>query len=96
VGFEDLESRNPETITTVGETVARDSRLAVKLIYRGTIYQVPHEDFGNREICAKFVLRSRIFIYFAIIVNRFPANRGVVIIHPTHSPQLAPADISII
>jgi hypothetical protein len=34
-GREDLESRNPET---VGETVARDSRLAVKLIYRDGIH----------------------------------------------------------
>jgi len=59
VGCEVLESRNPETVTTVGETVARDSRLAVKLVYREMIYQAPHEDFGKRKICAKFVLGSR-------------------------------------
>jgi hypothetical protein len=58
-GCEELESRNPETVTTVGETVARDSRLAVKLIYRETIHQAPHEDSGNRKICAKFILQSR-------------------------------------
>jgi len=58
-GREDLESRNPETVTTVGENVAREGRLAVKLIYRQMVHQAPHEDSENRKICAKFVLHSR-------------------------------------
>lgn len=58
-GRKDLESRNPETVPTVRETVARDSRLAVKLIFRETIHQASHEDFENRKICAKFILYNR-------------------------------------
>jgi hypothetical protein len=58
-GSEDLEFRNPETVTTVRETVARDSQMAVKLLYRDKIHQAPHEDSGNRKIWAKFVLQSR-------------------------------------
>jgi len=58
-GRKDLESRNPETVTTVRETVARDSLLAIKLIFRETIHQAAHEDFGNRKICAEFILHSR-------------------------------------
>ena len=58
-GRKDLESRNPETVTTVRETVARDSRSAVKLMFRETIHKASHEDFGNRKICVIFILHSR-------------------------------------
>jgi hypothetical protein len=94
-GREDLESRNPETVTTAGATVARYSRFAVKLIHRETIEQAPHEDFGNRIICAKIVLHSRTMNSFCRDSERFLANYGMVVIHQPHSPHLAPADISI-
>ena len=51
-GREDLDSRNPET---VGETVARDSRLDVKFIYRDRIHQASHEDFGSRKTCTEIL-----------------------------------------